>query len=54
MLPDMFYLFIVITVIVCMYSMLVHLLYGYRLEAVASYSEAIYTSFKYVILGDDR
>ncbi len=54
MLPDMSHLFIVITIVATMLAMLGHLLYGYRVKQVSTLDEAIYTSFKYIILADDR
>lgn len=54
MMHDMINLFVIIVIACIMLAMLGCLVYGYRVQQMADFGEALYTTLKYVILGDDR
>ena len=54
MLPDMIHLFFVVGLVITMFAMLGHLLYGYRIYHMSDLGQALYYWFQFILFNFDR
>ncbi|KAG1660944.1 hypothetical protein FOA52_005525, partial [Chlamydomonas sp. UWO 241] len=51
--PELFHFLLVVTTLFCMMAIFLNTVFGYRVDAAATFGEAMFTMFKMLVFGDD-